>query len=159
VAQKIGEICEICGGILLNTLCSTIVENSLQINLFMQNKAKVNIGKMNVSVAIIKDYDKKTKNQQRTLFKTKPNKAKVKIGKMNISVAKIKDYDKNNEKSTTNVMQNKAKQSQFQTGRPLMASRKHKKYLTLPLGADRICCVRGIICCNRNNEKGFQTCL
>ncbi|MHC4656708.1 MAG: hypothetical protein ACYS91_17080, partial [Planctomycetota bacterium] len=82
VAQKISEISEICGGILLNTLCSTIVENSLQINLFMQNKAKVNIGKMNISIAIIKDYDKKTKNQQRMLLKTKPNKAKVNIGKI-----------------------------------------------------------------------------
>jgi len=55
--------------------CSTTVESSLQIDLFMQNKAKVKIGKMSVSVAIIKDYDKKTNNQQRTLFKTKPNKA------------------------------------------------------------------------------------
>jgi hypothetical protein len=48
----------------------------------MQNKAKVNIGKMNISIAIIKDYDKKTKNQQRMLLKTKPNKAKVNIGKI-----------------------------------------------------------------------------
>jgi hypothetical protein len=47
----------------------------------MQNKAKVNIGKMNISVAITKYYDKKTNNQQRMLLKTKPNKAKVNIGK------------------------------------------------------------------------------
>jgi len=46
------------------------------------NKAKVNIGKMNISITIIKDYDKTTNNQQRTLFKTKPNKAKVNIGKI-----------------------------------------------------------------------------
>jgi hypothetical protein len=44
--------------------CSTIVENSLQINLFMQNKAKVNIGKMNISIAVIKDYGKD--NEQST---------------------------------------------------------------------------------------------
>jgi hypothetical protein len=60
----------------------------------MQNKAKVNIGKMDVSVEEIKDYDKKTKNQRRMLLKTKPNKAKVNIGKMSISITKIKDYDK-----------------------------------------------------------------
>ncbi|MHC4597206.1 MAG: hypothetical protein ACYS19_19960 [Planctomycetota bacterium] len=82
----------------------------------MQNKAKVNIGKMDISIAIIKDYDKKTKNQQRKLCKTKPNKAKVKIGKMAVSTAVIMDYDKNNKKSTMNVIQNKAKQSQFQKG-------------------------------------------
>ncbi|MHC4596348.1 MAG: hypothetical protein ACYS19_15585, partial [Planctomycetota bacterium] len=67
------EISEICGGILLNTLCSTIVENSLQINLFMQNKAKVKIGKMNISVAVIKDYS----NEQRTTSNERiQNKAK-----------------------------------------------------------------------------------
>ncbi len=51
---------------------------------------------------------KTTKNQQRTLCKTKPNKAKVKIGKMGISIETIMDYDKNNKQSTTNVIQNKA---------------------------------------------------
>jgi len=48
---------------------------------------------------------------------------------------------------------------QFQMGRSLMDSRNYKKYLTLPLGADRIRRVPEIICCNRNNEKGYQTCL
>jgi hypothetical protein len=65
VDQKIGEIGEICGGILLNTLCSTIVEDPLQIDLFMQNKAKVKMGKMNISIAIIKDYGKN--NEQSTM--------------------------------------------------------------------------------------------
>ncbi|MHC4631488.1 MAG: hypothetical protein ACYS9C_09475 [Planctomycetota bacterium] len=51
---------------------STIVENPLQIGQNMQNKAKVKIGKMNVSLETIMDYDKKTKNQQRMLLKTKP---------------------------------------------------------------------------------------
>jgi len=45
------------------------------------------------------------------------------------------------------------------TKHELMDSRNYKKYLTLSLRADRICCVPEIICCNRNNEKGFQTCL
>ena len=35
---------------------STSVENLLQINLFLQNKANVKIGKINLSIAIIKDY-------------------------------------------------------------------------------------------------------
>ena len=39
--------------------CSTIVENPLQIGLFLQNKANVKIGKLNISIATIKDYDKK----------------------------------------------------------------------------------------------------
>jgi len=38
---------------------STIVENPLQIGQIMQNKAKVKIGNINVSIAIIKDYNKK----------------------------------------------------------------------------------------------------
>ncbi|MHC4597281.1 MAG: hypothetical protein ACYS19_20340, partial [Planctomycetota bacterium] len=64
---------EICGGILLNTLCSTIVENSLQINLFMQNKAKVKIGKMSISAAVIKDYsnEQQTTNNERIQNKAK----------------------------------------------------------------------------------------
>ncbi|MHC4596429.1 MAG: hypothetical protein ACYS19_15995 [Planctomycetota bacterium] len=101
MAQKISEICEICGGILLNTLCSTIVENPLQINLFMQNKAKVNIGKMNISIARTKDYDK---NNEQSTTKVIQNKAKVNIGKMNISIVTIKDYGKNNEQPATNVI-------------------------------------------------------
>jgi hypothetical protein len=44
----------------------------------MQNKAKVNIGKMNVSVAKIKDYDKNNKQPTTNVFKTKPNKANFK---------------------------------------------------------------------------------
>ena len=56
---------------------STIVENPLQIGQNMQNKANVKIGKMNISAAIIKDYD----NEQQTInneryskqTQTKPN--------------------------------------------------------------------------------------
>ena len=35
---------------------STSVEDLLQISFFIQNKANVKIGKMNLSIAIIKDY-------------------------------------------------------------------------------------------------------
>jgi hypothetical protein len=73
VAQKISEICEICGGILLNTLCSTIVEYPLQIDFFVQNKAKVNIGKMTISIARIKDYDKNNEQSTTTVIQNKAN--------------------------------------------------------------------------------------
>jgi len=43
---------------------STVVENTLQIRLFMQNKAKVNMGKMSISIARTKDYD--INNEQST---------------------------------------------------------------------------------------------
>ena len=51
----------------IHPTCSTIVENPLQISFFMQNKANVKIGKMNVSVATRKDYDKeqRTTNNER----------------------------------------------------------------------------------------------
>jgi hypothetical protein len=74
----------------------------------MQNKPKVKIGKMNISIAGINDYGKN--NEQSTTNVTQ-NKAKVKIGKMNVSVEGINNYE--NEQPTTNVIQNKPKQSQF----------------------------------------------
>ena len=50
---------------------STIVENPLQICPFMQNKAKVKIGKMNISIAIIKDYDKNNKQPTTNVIQNK----------------------------------------------------------------------------------------
>ena len=50
-------------GARFRTLRSTTVENSLQIGLFMQNKANVKIGKYSVSMEAIKDYN----NKQRTI--------------------------------------------------------------------------------------------
>jgi len=52
---------------------STIVENPLQIRPFMQNKAKVKIGKMNISIETIKDYDK---NNEQSATNVTQNKAK-----------------------------------------------------------------------------------
>jgi len=52
---------------------STIVENPLQIGQNMQNKAKVKIGKMNISVERIKDYDK---NNEQSTMNVIQNKAK-----------------------------------------------------------------------------------
>jgi len=62
---------------LFTNLPSTIVENPLQIGLFLQNKAKVNIGKMNVSIVTIKDYGK---NNEQSTTNVIQNKAKVTIG-------------------------------------------------------------------------------
>ena len=39
---------------------------------YMQNKAKVKIGKMNVSIAVIKDYDKKNEQSTTNVIKNKP---------------------------------------------------------------------------------------
>jgi len=50
-------------GIRIHPTCFTIVENPLQISPFLQNKANVKIGKINVSIKTIKDYDK----EQRTI--------------------------------------------------------------------------------------------
>ncbi len=47
----------------------------------------------------------------------------------------------------------------IQTGLLLNNSRNYKYYLTLLLEAGRIPSDTEIICCNRINEKGFQTCL
>ncbi len=90
VAQKIGEIGEICGGILLNTLCSTTVESSLQIGPFMQNEANFQKSQLNVNLYNTRDYEDKS---NWTLGENEPNskpiKANVKIGKMNFLQTRI----------------------------------------------------------------------
>jgi len=45
----------------------------------MQNKAKVKIGKMCISIATKKDYDKNNEQSTTSVIKTKPNKANFKI--------------------------------------------------------------------------------
>ena len=66
---------------LFTNLPSTIVENSLQIGPFMQNKPNFKIGKMNISIEIIKDYDKeqRTINNERCSKQTqnKPNSNRI----------------------------------------------------------------------------------
>jgi len=110
--------------------------------------------KMNVNSIITKDYRKKDDFSVRI---NKPNSNPIpRMSKMNVNSLITKDYIKYD---TFAVKKTNPIQTQFRTARPLMDSRNYKKYLTLSLGADRICCVQGVICCNRNNEKGFQTCL
>jgi len=45
--------------------------DSLQIRPFMQNKAKVKIGKMNISIATIKDYGKNNKQSTTNVIQNK----------------------------------------------------------------------------------------
>ncbi len=92
VAQKIGEICEICGGILLNTLRSTTVESSLQIDLFMQNKANFQKSQVNVRPLVIMNYERKSdwtlgENEPNS----KPNKANLHFTAENAEYAEKKD--------------------------------------------------------------------
>jgi hypothetical protein len=51
--------------------CSTIVENPLQIGQNMQNKAKVKIGKMDISLEAIMDYDKNNKQSATNIIQNK----------------------------------------------------------------------------------------
>jgi hypothetical protein len=59
-------------------LPSTSVEDSLQISSFMQNKANVKIGKMNVSVARIKDYRKNNEQPTTNVIQNKPKQSQTK---------------------------------------------------------------------------------
>ena len=76
---------------------STTVEESLQIAFFLQNKANVKIGKMNISVVRIGHYD----NERRTIDNERPSKqtqfkAKqtqfLKESKMSLTSILTKDY-------------------------------------------------------------------
>jgi hypothetical protein len=73
---------------------STIVEESLQIHLFLQNEPKFRKSQMNVSKVLTMNYEKYdtwwtgTKRTQ-----TNPNEPKFKIGKMNASSIVTKDYE------------------------------------------------------------------
>ncbi len=143
-----------------NSVCTRNYKNYIplagQKNKPNSNPIKPNLkrAKMNINSITTKDYRKKDD------FVVRINKANSKPisekPKMNVNLYVIEDYD--NETAFRPKKTNPI-QTQFQTGRPLMDSRNYKKYLTLSLEADRICCVPEIICFNRNNEKGFQTCL
>ncbi len=124
---------------------STLVENPLQISSFMQNKPNFQKSQMNLSIFSAKDYENK---HDWTIGQSKPNSNPIKA-----NLSQFQCQTKPNKPKTKPI------QTQFQTGRPLMENRSYKLYLTLPLESDRIRGGTGIIFCNRNNEKGFQTCL
>jgi len=78
-----------------NRLYSTLVENSLQINLFMQNKPNFRKAKMNVNIYHTKIYQNETAFRR---VKNKPNsnpiKPNLKRAKINANDFITKDYRK-----------------------------------------------------------------
>jgi len=65
---------------------STTIESSLQIKLFMQNKAKFRKSQMNVYKVLTKAYEEKTLGEHgKKQSQTNPNKAKSKKAKMNVT--------------------------------------------------------------------------
>ena len=65
---------------------STTVERSLQIRLFLQNKANFRKTQMNVNKVLTMDYAKKTLGERgKKQSQTNPNKAKFKKAKMNVT--------------------------------------------------------------------------
>ncbi len=60
--------------------------SALQINLFMQNKAKFRKSQVNVNKVLTKDYEKRTLGERgKKQSQTNPNKAKFKKAKMNVT--------------------------------------------------------------------------
>ncbi len=77
---------------------STIVESSLQIDLFMQNKPNFRKSQMNVNTDNTRDYENKS---NWTLGQNKPNsnpiKANFRKAQMNVNLTLTKDYRKNDD--------------------------------------------------------------
>ncbi len=77
--------------------CRVITTNvmiSLQIKLFMQNKANFPKSQMNVNKVLTREYEKKdTWWSGKKQSQTKPNKPKFKKAKMNVSAIITKDYE------------------------------------------------------------------
>ena len=72
----------------------TTVKNSLQIRLFMQNKANFRKSQMNVNKVLTKDYEKKTLGEHgKKQSQTKPNKANYKKAKMNVTSYITRGYE------------------------------------------------------------------
>ncbi len=72
----------------------TDVMSALQIKLFMQNKAKFQKVKLNVTNLLTKYYDEMdTWSIRKKQSQTNPNKAKSKKAKMNVSQVLTKDYE------------------------------------------------------------------
>ncbi len=96
---------------------STLVEDSLQIRLFLQNKPKVKYVKMNISPFITSIYVNldtwlSGKNEPKTNPKQTQTKPNSEMPKMNVNIYYIEDYIK---KTAFRPKQNKPKQTQFQT--------------------------------------------
>jgi len=73
---------------------STNIESSLQIKLFMQNKANFRKVKLNVNRVLTRDYDQMdTWSIRKKQSQTNPNKAKLKKAEMNVTAALTKEYE------------------------------------------------------------------
>ena len=70
----------------------TTVEESLQINLFMQNKANFRKSQMNINKVLTKDYEKRTLGQR---GKTKPIKANQSQYNANTNLIQTQSKPKN----------------------------------------------------------------
>jgi len=72
----------------------TTVVSALQINSFMQNKAKFRKSQMNVNKVLTKDYERKTlSGHGKKQSQTKPIKANSRKAKMNVNKVLTKDYE------------------------------------------------------------------
>ena len=91
-----------CKALYICRVSSTGIESSLQIRLFMQNKANFRKSQMNVNKVLTKDYEKRTLGQR---GKTKPIKANQSQFKANSKPIKANKMPKQT--------QNKANQTQF----------------------------------------------
>ena len=81
-----------------NHLYSTLVEDSLQIKLFLQNKPKVKDAQINVSSFITSKYVKvDTWCNQKNKPNSNPIKPNFKKAQMNVNLFITKDYRKNND--------------------------------------------------------------
>ena len=92
---------------------STSVENPLQINSFMQNKANLPNAQMNVNKVLTRDYEnianfKLGENKANT----KPNKANFRKAKMNVNFYSTKDYENISNRS---LAENKPNTNPIQT--------------------------------------------
>ncbi len=73
---------------------STTVEESLQIRLFMQNKAKFRKSQMNVNNYITRDYEKRTLGEHgKKQSQTNPNEPNLLNAQMNVNEVLTKDYE------------------------------------------------------------------
>ena len=109
--------------LLPSVLClpsSTTVEESLQINLFMQNKAKYLDDQMNVSPVTTKDYENKTLGEHgKKQSQTNPNKAKFKKAKMNVtSILTVGYENKSPIRAPKKQSQTSKRQKPMQTSLP-----------------------------------------
>ena len=82
----------------IRTIASTLVENPLQINLFMQNKPNLPDTQMNLSNVEIMNYKKTNLALSEVEWaNSNPNKPNLRKAKINVNSYVIEDYRKNDD--------------------------------------------------------------